>query len=187
MSANAKSFEKIGLGGGCHWCTEAVFQSLIGVLSVQSGWIASTGQDSALSEGVLVKYAPGEIDLRTILEIHLLTHSSANDHSMRGKYRSAVYTFSEEQGIRVRNALEQLQQDEYSKSIVRVLEFDAFKPVDQAFENYFLTDPERPFCKTYIEPKLKKIFQSHEQYVSLRDTENATAHSKGADNAKTEP
>ena len=62
---------KIGLGGGCHWCTEAVFQSLKGVARVQQGWIASEGENTAFSEAIIVKYDPKTIDLKTLVAIHL--------------------------------------------------------------------------------------------------------------------
>jgi peptide-methionine (S)-S-oxide reductase len=45
---------KIGLGGGCHWCTEGVFASLIGVTKVAQGWIAPDGKQSNFSEAVVL-------------------------------------------------------------------------------------------------------------------------------------
>jgi len=53
---HSKVVKKIGFGGGCHWCTEAVFQSLRGVLFVEQGYIASTEPNSSFSEAVIVSY-----------------------------------------------------------------------------------------------------------------------------------
>jgi hypothetical protein len=53
--------EKIGLGGGCHWCTEGIFQSLIGVAQVDQGWITSNGDNATPSEAVIVHFNPGHI------------------------------------------------------------------------------------------------------------------------------
>ena len=86
---------KIGFGGGCHWCTEAVFQSLKGVAKVEQGWIASFDEYDSFSEAVIVYYNETVISLETLIDVHLYTHRSNSDHSMRKKYRSAVYTFSE--------------------------------------------------------------------------------------------
>lgn len=59
------SLKKIGFGGGCHWCTEAVFQSLKGVELVEQGWIASIEPYSSFSEGVVVHFNLEQIDLFT--------------------------------------------------------------------------------------------------------------------------
>lgn len=54
---------EIGFGGGCHWCTEAMFQILIGIDNVKQGWIASDGANTAFSEAIVVTYDPNLIDL----------------------------------------------------------------------------------------------------------------------------
>ena len=87
------AIRKIGFGGGCHWCTEAVFQSLKGIETVEQGFIRSDAPADTWSEAVIVHYDPAEIDLAVLMEVHLRTHAATKDHSMRSKYRSAVYTF----------------------------------------------------------------------------------------------
>ena len=67
---------KIALGGGCHWCTEAVFQSLKGVEKVNQGYVASTGENNWFSEAVIVHFNDEIITLKTLIEIHLHTHKS---------------------------------------------------------------------------------------------------------------
>jgi peptide-methionine (S)-S-oxide reductase len=62
--------DKIALGGGCHWCTEAVFQSLLGVLKVEQGYVASIGDNGSFSEAVIV-FLIRMISLQTLIEIHL--------------------------------------------------------------------------------------------------------------------
>ncbi|MEM9997414.1 MAG: peptide-methionine (S)-S-oxide reductase, partial [Bacteroidota bacterium] len=98
----------VGFGGGCHWCTEAVFQALNGVDKVEQGWIRSEVPHEAESEAVLVHVRPDAIDLQTLIEVHLLTHASTAPHSMREKYRSAVYTFDAGQAAASRAALDAL-------------------------------------------------------------------------------
>jgi len=56
-------FKKIAFGGGCHWCTEAVFQQILGVIKVEQGYVASTGQYSDYSEAVIVHWDSDQIDL----------------------------------------------------------------------------------------------------------------------------
>ena len=63
--------EQIGFGGGCHWCTEGVFQSLLGVENVQQGWISSLGEYSEYSEAVIVSFNEEVIALEELIKIHL--------------------------------------------------------------------------------------------------------------------
>lgn len=157
---------KIGLGGGCHWCTEAVFQSLRGVHEVRSGWISSEGENSTESEGVLVHFDPEQINSGTLIEIHLLTHASTSNHSMRRKYRSAVYVFSERQAEHARSILQALTKRHGKPHITQVLRFTAFRSVSEAYKNYYYTAPDRPFCVNMIEPKLKKLVATHGEYFA---------------------
>lgn len=150
---------KIALGGGCHWCTEAVFQAVRGVEKVDQGFVASLDENSSFSEAVIVHFTPDIILLNRLIEIHLHTHNSTSNHSMRSKYRSAVYTFSPEQEEDVKKILDSLQADFSKLLITRVLPFESFKPSAKEFQNYYLNDPEKPFCKVYINPKLKLLLE----------------------------
>jgi len=154
---HSKVVKKIGFGGGCHWCTEAVFQSLRGVLFVEQGYIASTEPNSSFSEAVIVSYDSLTVDIRTLIEIHIRTHSSTSRHRLRNKYRSAVYFFSESQWQSVNEALNEIQKEFEKEIITLVLPFVSFKESSEQFKNYYKQDPERPFCQLYIEPKLDRI------------------------------
>lgn len=149
--------ERIGLGGGCHWCTEAVFQALRGVSAVEQGFVASEPPDDAFSEAVIATFDPDVLPLDVLLEAHLRTHASTSNHSMRGKYRSAVYTTDEAQAQRARAALLRLETGFDAPLVTRVLPLAAFRPSAERFQNYYAADPERPFCRSYIEPKLADL------------------------------
>jgi peptide-methionine (S)-S-oxide reductase len=151
---------RLGLGGGCHWCTEAVFQALIAVQSVEQGWIASDPPHEAFSEAVIVTFDADALPLETLIDIHLRTHSSTSAHSMRGKYRSAIYVMDEAQGAAVQATLTRLQTGFDAPLVTQVLPFRAFKASDDRFQNYYAADPARPFCTTYIDPKLT-LLRSH--------------------------
>ncbi|WP_276165264.1 peptide-methionine (S)-S-oxide reductase [Zobellia alginiliquefaciens] len=151
------SLHKIALGGGCHWCTEAVFQSLQGVTKVEQGFVASTGNDSNFSEAVIVHFSPNIISLKTLIEVHLHTHKSTSNHSMRSKYRSAIYTFSTEHVVESEAILNELQATFGDTLITKILPFIAFKPSEIQFKNYYYSNPEKPFCTTYISPKLQLL------------------------------
>lgn len=151
------TIQRIGLSGGCHWCTEAVFQSLPGVGRVEQGFIRSIAPDDSLSEAVIAHFDPAVTDLATLIEAHLHTHASTSAHSMRHKYRSAVYVFDEVQQREAAIALADLQTRFDAPLVTRVLPFAGFEASDARFRNYYATDPERPFCRTHIAPKLAKL------------------------------
>lgn len=168
------SFEKIGFGGGCHWCTEAVFQSLKGVASVDQGFIASTPPDDSFSEAVIVRYDPMAIDLATLIEIHLRTHSSASNHAMRGKYRSAIYAVNAAQAADAEMLLKELQPRFEAPLVTRVLSLATFKLSDARYRNYHRKNPKRPFCRTYIDPKLSVLRQRYGDHIDRRSLAGET-------------
>lgn len=145
---------KIGLGGGCHWCTEAVFQSLSGVSRVEQGFIRSDPPEDSWSEAVIVTFDPAVLPADVLIEIHLRTHSSTSHHKMRGKYRSAVYVYDAGTGVKAGRILRRLQHGFDAPLVTRVLTLAGFKASDEQFRNYYQNGPDRPFCKSYIDPKL---------------------------------
>jgi peptide-methionine (S)-S-oxide reductase len=128
--------QKIGFGGSCHWCTEAIFRSLKGVGTVEQGWIASNGENSTLSEAVIVRFEPGEISLETLIAIHVHTHSCTAGHTMRSKYRSAIYTFTKDQDELAEQALRNAQADFDLPIITMVLPFQSFK-LNENYLDYY--------------------------------------------------
>ncbi len=159
---------KIGLGGGCHWCTEAVFQSLIGVSKVEQGYVVSFGETSAFSEAVVVHFERSLISLDVLIEIHLHTHKSTSDHSMMSKYRSAVYVFSEEQKKESKVMIMNFQKDFGNNLITEVLAFSLFNPSREQITDYYYKNPEKPFCERFIQPKLKILLQKFSKHTNSR-------------------
>jgi peptide-methionine (S)-S-oxide reductase len=150
---------RIGFGGGCHWCTEAVFQSLRGVDRVEQGFIRSAPPHDAWSEAVIVHFEPARIDLATLVEAHLHTHAATRRHRLRDKYRSAVYTFNDAQTSLVKTILQDLQAMFHEPLVTGVLPFAGFRQSEPRFHDYYRRNPSRPFCQRHIEPKLTLIRQ----------------------------
>ncbi len=155
---------KIGFGGGCHWCTEAVFLSLKGIIKVQQGWIASKTPNENFSEAVIVTFDSEKISLIDLITIHLHTHKSTSNHTMREKYRSAIYYYTSREEKIAKDILSILQKDFDKEIITQVLSYSNFKASLKEHQNYYYKNPEKPFCKTYINPKLSillKKFKNH--------------------------
>ena len=118
---------KIGLGGGCHWCTESVFQSLLGVACVNQGWLASNGKNSDYFEAVGVYLDPLVISLTELIGIHLHTHASRSNHSMRHQYRSAIYVHDDSQFKQAADILNDLRAEFDEALITQIYPLRGFK------------------------------------------------------------
>ncbi len=163
---------KIAFGGGCHWCTEAVFQSLKGVTNVEQGYVASVGAHDTFSEAVIVHFNREVISLETLIEIHLYTHKSTSNHSMRAKYRSAIYVFSKEQERDSKAIIKNFQIFFDAQIITKVYPFKSFKASREAIQNYYKKNPEKPFCETYINPKLMLLLNKFSDYVNYKSVQH---------------
>jgi len=158
--------QKVAYGGGCHWCTEAIFQSLIGVNKVEQGWVSSSHPDATVpSEAVIVHFDDSLISLDILTEIHLFTHNATSNHTFRQKYRSAIYTFSALQHVETQRILE-VKQKLFEKSLVtKVYPFGKFRLNEKQYLNYYKSNPEKPFCQVRIEPKLKILLEKYRTYT----------------------
>ncbi|MDP5077250.1 MAG: peptide-methionine (S)-S-oxide reductase, partial [Nonlabens sp.] len=111
---------KLGLGGGCHWCTEAVMQVVPGIIQVDQGYIASVTPHERFSEAVLVSYS-NDADLELLIDIHLETHASTVNHSRRDDYRSAIYCMDNAQIDAIRVVLSSLSRKRNKQYITAIL------------------------------------------------------------------
>ena len=160
------TYTKIALGGGCHWCTEAVFQALKGVAKVEQGYVASVEENTSFSEAVIIHFNEAVIGLSVLIEIHLHTHKSTSNHSMRDKYRSAIYYFSEVQKKKATDILNGFKNTFEEEIITEVLPFSEFKASREAIQNYYKKNPEKPFCKQFINPKLKLLVNKFSKHLN---------------------
>lgn len=161
--------KKIGFGGGCHWCTEAVFQSLKGVQHVEQGFISAEPPHTAFSEAVIVTYNPAVISLQDLILVHLHTHASTSNHSMRHKYRSAVYWFEAAEAATISAIITRLQVHFEAPLVTQVLPCIQFTPSLPQHLNYYYSNPYKPFCTLYIHPKLEML---KAKFVQLSRQEN---------------
>ena len=157
--------QRIAFGGGCHWCTEAIFQQLKGVSQVEQGWVSSTHPNATTpSEAVIVHFDPSIIPLDTLTEIHLFTHNATSNHSFREKYRSAVYTFSDTQEKEAQDILNEKQKLFEKPLVSKVYPFGAFRLNDEQYLDYYKRNPKKPFCQVRIAPKLRVLLERYREY-----------------------
>ena len=165
--------ETIVLGGGCFWCTEAVFKMLKGVIFVEPGYAGGTKEgpifeevasgETGYAEVVSVKYDPEIISLNNILTVFFATHDPTTKDKQGGdvgsQYRSIIFYTSEEQKKEAKKFIEKLDlSSKIGKPILtEVRKLDIFYPAEEHHKNYYKKHPEEAYCQLVINPKLEKV------------------------------
>lgn len=160
-------------GGGCFWCTEAVFLRLKGILKVTSGYAGGHVQSpnyehvssgaTGHAEVIQIEFNPDEISYRDLLDVFFHTHDpttlnrQGNDSGTQ--YRSVIFTTSPEQEKEARDVMQELRtQNVFSNEIVtEVLPLDMFYSAEEYHQNYYDSNQSQPYCQIIISPKLKKF------------------------------
>ena len=175
------SRETIILGGGCFWCTEAVFVQVKGVEDVQSGYCnghtVDPGYEQVCSgatghnEVVKLVFDPGRISLREILEIFFVIHdpTTLNRQGNDGgtQYRSGIY-FSTPQQEAVANEVirEMAQSGVYRQAIVtEVLPQSNYWAAEDYHQDYFEKNPNQGYCMAVAAPKVAKFRKTFSRLV----------------------
>ena len=167
------------LAGGCFWCLEAVFEQLEGVERVVSGY---TGGDVARptykqvctgttghAEVVQVTFDPAVIGYRDLLEIFFAFHDpttlNRQGHDEGTQYRSAIFTHSDEQRRVAEQVIADLTRDRVFDDpiVTQVASIGEFYPAEDYHQGYYRANPEQPYCRATIPPKLKKL---RERYLA---------------------
>ncbi|WP_370308400.1 peptide-methionine (S)-S-oxide reductase MsrA [Sphingobium abikonense] len=160
------------LAGGCFWCTEAVYQNLKGVKSVESGYIGGTVSDPTYeqvcsgntghAEAIRITFNPDVISYGDLLDIFFATHDpttlNRQGNDIGTQYRSAIFPHSPEQEEEARAGIERAQADQ-SAPIVTAIEPEApWYPAEDYHQNYWDRVGDRnPYCMAVIPPKLAKL------------------------------
>ena len=165
--------QTITLGGGCFWCTEAVFVKVRGVTDVESGY--SNGQfnrpsyDDVCSgrtgsnEVVKLTYDASDITLQEILEIFFVVHDATTlnrqGNDTGTQYRSGIYYSTPEQKQVAQDMIHQLDEDKiFGRPIVtEVLPIANYWPAEDYHQDYFEKNPNQGYCVAVAGPKVAKF------------------------------
>lgn len=164
-------------GGGCFWCTEAVFQDLEGVRSVMPGYTGGTVPNPTYqqvctgstghAEVVEVRYDPGKVDFEDLLGIFFATHDPTTvdrqGNDVGNQYRSAIFYQDEEQRRQAEEMIERLEREgTFGAPIVTQTEpLETFYEAEPYHRNYFRNNPDQPYCSVIIAPKVAKFRQKY--------------------------
>ena len=165
--------QTITLGGGCFWCTEAVFVKVRGVIDVESGY--SNGQveqpsyeqvctgRTGSNEVVKLTYDPANITLREILEIFFVIHDpttlNRQGNDAGTQYRSGIYYSTPDQKEVADEMIRQMSQDKlFGRPIVtEVLALANYWPAEDYHQDYFEKNPYQGYCVAVAAPKVEKF------------------------------
>ena len=165
--------ETITLGGGCFWCTEAVFVGVKGITDVESGYCnGHTVQPSyeqvcsgntGHNEVVKLDFDPAQISLREILEIFFVIHDpttlnrQGNDSGTQ--YRSGIYCSSAEQTAVAQAVINEMSSSGiYSRPIVtEVLPLANYSAAEDYHQDFFERNPNQGYCMAVAAPKVAKF------------------------------
>lgn len=169
------NLETATLGGGCFWCTEAVFDSVIGVEDVVSGYSGGHTENPSYqevcsettghAEVVQVKFHPNEISYKEVLQIFFGTHNpttlNRQGNDVGSSYRSAVFYHSPEQKETANEVIEEITEEGIFDDpiVTEVTEFTNFYPAEGYHQEYFANNPNQPYCMGVVAPKVSKFRQ----------------------------
>lgn len=166
-----EGLEKATLGAGCFWCVEAVFERLDGVQSVMSGYAGGTkpnptyeevcSGETGHAEVAQITFDPGKISYERILDVFWKSHDPTTLNRQgadRGtQYRSAIFCHDERQkAIAEKSKL--TAQKLFSDAIVTEIQLlTKFYAAENYHQDYFRNNPDAPYCRLVIAPKLNKL------------------------------
>ncbi len=162
-------------GGGCFWCTEAVFSELRGVLSVMPGYAGGEkpnptyeqvcGGDTGHAEVIQIEFDPEQISYEDLLTVFFATHDpttrNRQGNDVGTQYRSTVMYTTPEQKTDAERVIAKLNESG-DKVVTELVPLDIFYQAEEYHREYFKNHPEQAYCQLVINPKLEKLQKKFE-------------------------
>ncbi|PZQ56985.1 MAG: peptide-methionine (S)-S-oxide reductase [Novosphingobium pentaromativorans] len=174
------------VAGGCFWCTEAVFRDVIGVDSVESGYIGGTVPNPTYkqvcegttghAEAIRVNYDPAVLSYGDLLDVFMGTHDptqlNRQGNDVGTQYRSAIFPLDEAQAAEAEAAVARSNEDNGGKVVTTIEGFadgsqnEEWYPAEDYHQEYWDGEGQRnPYCLAVIPPKLMKLRKSFQNKV----------------------
>lgn len=166
--------KKVVFGGGCFWCTEAMYEQLTGVISVASGYSGGEtknptyeqvcSEKTGHAEVIQVKYDPKNISYNKLLEIFFKTHDPTTLNQQGAdkgtQYRSIILFHNEQQKLIAENTIQTLTTENIwpNKIVTELVSFEVFYSAEDYHQDYYNNNRSKnQYCEIVITPKLKKF------------------------------
>lgn len=170
-------------GGGCFWCTEAVFKMMKGVASVEPGYAGGSGDNptyeevsggkSGYAECVKIEFDPRVTSYRDLLTVFFASHDpttlNRQGADVGTQYRSVIFYTTPEQKDAALAFIKQINDssEDGAKVVTEVEKLNKFYEAEDYHKDYFAKNPENPYCQVVINPKLEKV---QKQFANLLKT-----------------
>ncbi|HYY57502.1 MAG TPA: peptide-methionine (S)-S-oxide reductase MsrA [Pyrinomonadaceae bacterium] len=167
------------LGGGCFWCTEAVFDDLNGVEAVESGYSGGatpnptyaqvcTGR-TGHAEVIQVTFDPRVVSFKEILEVFFTVHDpttlNRQGADVGTQYRSVIFYHDEEQRRTAEQVIRELEAEHIwdAPVVTQLAPFETFYKAEDYHQEYFRLNGEQPYCRVVVAPKVAKFRQHYRE------------------------
>jgi len=192
---NSEDLQQATFGGGCFWCTEAVFDRVQGVHSVDSGYAGgkienptykevTTGR-TGHAEVVQITYDPHQVSYSELLEIFFSSHDpttlNRQGNDVGTQYRSVVFYHNEQQQREVEAYKQQLEESGvYAAPIVtEITQLENFYPAEDYHQDYFELHGHEPYCQFVVRPKVEKLKKQFSDKLKVAGSEQKSAEHEG--------
>ncbi len=171
--------ETATFGGGCFWCTEAIFKRIKGVESVTSGYAggkmenpsyeAVSSGETGHAEAIQLTFNPKIISYEKLVEIFFATHDPTTMNrqgaDIGSQYRSAIFFHNDKQRQTAYEVKEK-NQSKYKDSIVtEIVPLKNFYKAEEYHQDYYAANPSVGYCRLVIDPKIQKLFADFKDFV----------------------
>lgn len=167
--------EKAIFGGGCFWCTEAVFKMLKGVKLVLPGYSGGQKDDANYekvstgltqhAEVTCVEYDPNNIKYRDLLTVFFASHDpttvNRQGNDIGPQYRSVIFFTTPEQEAEASKYIKEID-----GAVTELVPFKEFYEAENYHKDYYASHPEQAYCQIIINPKLEKV---QKEFANLID------------------
>lgn len=171
--------ETLVLGGGCFWCTEAVYVRVRGVLDVESGYCNGQSVNPTYeqvcsgrtghNEVVKLQYDPALISTRDVLDIFFVIHDpttlNRQGNDAGTQYRSGIYFTTPAQAEAARALIAELTPDFDDPIVTEVLPLDNYSAAEAYHQDFFELNPYQGYCLAVAAPKVAKLRKSFAHWV----------------------
>lgn len=165
-------------GGGCFWCTEAVFNSLKGIISAVPGYSGGyvkdptyeqvSAGDTAHAEVTNLEFDPNEISYHDLLTVFFATHNpttlNRQGNDIGTQYRSVIFYTSDVQKQQAEAYIKEVAYSFTDPIVTTIQPLEIFYPAEDYHQKYYEKHKDAPYCQAIIDPKLEKL---QEHFASL--------------------